>query len=184
MLVPMLLIFLIFYFLLIRPQQRQQREQETLLKGIEKGDDVVTAGGLHGKVIGVTDDVLTLEIARAPGRARARQGEPLEDRERAASPRRKSQGEEGRDVVSGACGCGSRRWPRPCCCSSYFAAANCFSEQTRLASPLIPDAGIRLGLDLQGGIHWVVGVKLDAAVAARARVPAQRAGRAARRTTA
>jgi len=47
---------------------------------------------------------------------------------------------------------------------SYFAAANCFSEQTRLASPLIPDAGIRLGLDLQGGIHWVVGVKLDAAV--------------------
>ena len=48
---------------------------------------------------------------------------------------------------------------------SYFAAANCFSEQTRLASPLIPDAGIRLGLDLQGGIHWVVGVKLDEAVA-------------------
>jgi preprotein translocase subunit SecD len=47
---------------------------------------------------------------------------------------------------------------------SYFAAANCFSEQTRLASPWIPDAGIRLGLDLQGGIHWVVGVKLEAAV--------------------
>ena len=65
MLVPMLLIFLIFYFLLIRPQQRRQREQETLLKGIEKGDDVVTAGGLHGKVVGVTDDVLTLESARS-----------------------------------------------------------------------------------------------------------------------
>ena len=48
---------------------------------------------------------------------------------------------------------------------SYFAAANCFSEQTRVASPLIPDAGIRLGLDLRGGIHWVVGVKLDSAVA-------------------
>jgi preprotein translocase subunit SecD len=48
---------------------------------------------------------------------------------------------------------------------SYFAAANCFSEATRLANPLIPDRGIRLGLDLQGGIHWVVGVKLDAAVA-------------------
>jgi len=47
---------------------------------------------------------------------------------------------------------------------SYFAAANCFSEQTRLANPWIPDAGIRLGLDLQGGIHWVVGVKLDSAV--------------------
>ncbi len=48
---------------------------------------------------------------------------------------------------------------------SYYAAANCFSEQTRLASPLLPDAGIRLGLDLRGGIHWLVGVKLDAAVA-------------------
>jgi len=67
MLVPMLLIFLIFYFLLIRPQQRRQREQETLLKGLEKGDDVVTAGGLHGKVVGVSDDVLTLEIAALKG---------------------------------------------------------------------------------------------------------------------
>ncbi len=67
MLVPMLLIFVIFYFLLIRPQQRKQREQETLLKGIEKGDDVVTAGGLHGKVIGVTDDVLTLDVSAFPG---------------------------------------------------------------------------------------------------------------------
>ncbi len=67
MLVPMLLIFLIFYFLLIRPQQRRQREQETMLKGVEKGDDVVTAGGLHGKVIGVTDDVLTLDVSAFPG---------------------------------------------------------------------------------------------------------------------
>ena len=64
MLVPMLLIFLIFYFLLIRPQQRRQREQETMIKGLEKGDQVVTAGGLHGKVVGITDDVLTLEIAQ------------------------------------------------------------------------------------------------------------------------
>jgi preprotein translocase subunit YajC len=67
MLVPMLLIFLIFYFLLIRPQQRRQREQENMVKAIEKGDDVVTAGGLHGKVVGVTDDVLTLEIAVLKG---------------------------------------------------------------------------------------------------------------------
>jgi preprotein translocase subunit YajC len=67
MLVPMLLIFLIFYFLLIRPQQRRQREQEAMLKGLEKGDDVVTAGGLHGKIVGVSDDVLTLEIAALKG---------------------------------------------------------------------------------------------------------------------
>lgn len=63
MLVPMALIFLIFYFLLIRPQQKKQREQETMLESIDKGDSVVTAGGLHGKVTGVTDDVLTVEIA-------------------------------------------------------------------------------------------------------------------------
>ena len=69
MLVPMLLIFVIFYFLLIRPQQKRQREQETLIKGIEKGDDVVTAGGLHGKVVGVTDDVLTLDIGAQAGQS-------------------------------------------------------------------------------------------------------------------
>ena len=67
MFVPMIAIFLIFYFLLIRPQQRKQRAQEDLLKAIEKGDDVITAGGLHGKVVGITDDVLTLEIAALKG---------------------------------------------------------------------------------------------------------------------
>jgi len=67
MFVPMAAIFLIFYFLLIRPQQKRQKEQEAMLKAIVKGDDVVTAGGLHGKVTGVTDDVLTLEIAVLKG---------------------------------------------------------------------------------------------------------------------
>ena len=67
MLVPMALIFMIFYLLLIRPQQKKQKEQEALLKSIEKGDHVVTAGGLHGKVTGVTDDTLTLEIAVLKG---------------------------------------------------------------------------------------------------------------------
>ncbi len=62
MLVPMGAIFLIFYFLLIRPQQKRQREQREMLKAIEKGDNVVTTGGIHGKVIGVTDDVLTVDV--------------------------------------------------------------------------------------------------------------------------
>ena len=62
MLVPMGLIFLIFYFLLIRPQSKRQRELEQALKGIEKNDNVVTTGGLHGKVVGTADDVLTIEI--------------------------------------------------------------------------------------------------------------------------
>ena len=67
MLLPMVAIFLIFWLLLIRPQQKKQREQEQMLKAIEKGDDVVTAGGLHGRVVGVTDDTLTLEIAALKG---------------------------------------------------------------------------------------------------------------------
>lgn len=67
MLVPMAAIFLIFWVLLIRPQQKKQREQEQMLKSIEKGDDVVTTGGLHGRVVGVTDDTLTVEIAAVKG---------------------------------------------------------------------------------------------------------------------
>jgi preprotein translocase subunit YajC len=70
-LLPMLLIFGIFYFLLIRPQSRRQREHEQVLKGLAKGDRVVTSGGLHGTVVGVSDDVLTLEIAAA-GKERVR----------------------------------------------------------------------------------------------------------------
>ena len=64
---PFILIFFIFYFLLIRPQQKRQRAQEKMLTSIEKGDSVVTTGGMHGKVTGVTDDVLTVEIAALKG---------------------------------------------------------------------------------------------------------------------
>ena len=67
MLFPMAAIFFIFYFLLIRPQQKKQRGLESMLKGIDKGDGVVTSGGLHGKVVGVTDDVLTLDIGGVKG---------------------------------------------------------------------------------------------------------------------
>lgn len=67
LLIPMGLVLLIFYFLTIRPQQKRQQEHEAKLKAIEKGDAVVTAGGLHGKVVGVADDVLTLEIAALKG---------------------------------------------------------------------------------------------------------------------
>lgn len=61
-LVPMIAIMAIFYLLLIRPQQKKQREQEEMLKAIQKGDRVVTAGGLHGVVVGTSDDVLTVDI--------------------------------------------------------------------------------------------------------------------------
>jgi preprotein translocase subunit YajC len=66
------MIFVIFYFLLIRPQQRRQKEQEDRLKSIEKGDSIVTSGGLHAKVVGVTDDILTAEIGSLKGGERIR----------------------------------------------------------------------------------------------------------------
>ena len=69
LMLPFAMIFLIFYVLLIRPQQKRQKEQEDLLKSIAKGDEVVTSGGIHGKVTGTSDDVLTLEIASAKGEA-------------------------------------------------------------------------------------------------------------------
>jgi preprotein translocase subunit SecD len=47
---------------------------------------------------------------------------------------------------------------------AFLSLANLVPEKTRLASPLLPDEGLRLGLDLQGGIHWVLGVKLEAAI--------------------
>jgi preprotein translocase subunit YajC len=61
-LVPMVAIMAIFYLLLIRPQQKKQREHEDMLKAIQKGDRIVTAGGLHGVVIGTADDVLTVDV--------------------------------------------------------------------------------------------------------------------------
>jgi preprotein translocase subunit YajC len=60
-------IFAIFYFLVIRPQQKQQREREAFLRTAAKGDDVVTQGGIHGKVSAVDDDVIEVEVARVRG---------------------------------------------------------------------------------------------------------------------
>jgi preprotein translocase subunit YajC len=56
-------IFAIMYFLLIKPQQKQAKEQQELMSALKKGDDVVTSGGLLGKVFAVTDKVVTLEVA-------------------------------------------------------------------------------------------------------------------------
>jgi len=59
---PLLLIFAVFYFLLIMPQQKKAKQHKQMLDSIDKGDDVVTSGGIHGKVVGVTDQVLTLDV--------------------------------------------------------------------------------------------------------------------------
>ena len=62
-LIPLLLMFVIFYFILIRPQQKQARKHQDFVKNLKVGDRVVTTGGLHGTVTGLTDTTITMEIA-------------------------------------------------------------------------------------------------------------------------
>jgi preprotein translocase subunit YajC len=61
--IPLILIFLIFYFLLILPQQRKAKKHQEMLGALKKGDEIITSGGIHGKIVGLTDTILTLEIA-------------------------------------------------------------------------------------------------------------------------
>lgn len=61
--VVMAVIFGIFFFLLIRPQQKKQKAMKEMLNNLKHGDMVVTTGGLHGKITGITDNVITLEIS-------------------------------------------------------------------------------------------------------------------------
>ena len=56
-------IFAIFYFLLIRPQQRQKADRQRMLDALKRGDRVVTSGGLHGTVIGLTEHTVSLRVA-------------------------------------------------------------------------------------------------------------------------
>jgi preprotein translocase subunit YajC len=60
---PLILMFGIFYVLLIRPQQKKAKEHRTFLENLKRGDKVVTAGGLYGEITGMTDQTITLEIA-------------------------------------------------------------------------------------------------------------------------
>lgn len=61
---PFILIFGLFYLLILRPQQRQTKQRDLLLKNLKRGDRVITAGGIHGRIINVEEDVLTVEIAK------------------------------------------------------------------------------------------------------------------------
>ena len=61
--IPLLLMFVVFYFILIRPQQKQARKHQDFVKNLKTGDRVVTSGGMHGIVTGLTDTTVTLEIA-------------------------------------------------------------------------------------------------------------------------
>ena len=61
--IPLVIMFAIFYFLLIRPQQKKAKEHKALLEALKKGDQVITAGGMHGKVTAVDETVVTIEVA-------------------------------------------------------------------------------------------------------------------------
>jgi len=62
-LLPFVFIFIIFYFLMIRPQQKRMKEQQATIAAVKRGDEVITAGGIRGRVTKVTEDEVEVEIA-------------------------------------------------------------------------------------------------------------------------
>lgn len=59
---PLILIFIIFYFLLIRPQKAREKEHSKMLSNLNKNDEVVTSGGIHGTIVNVKDKTVILRI--------------------------------------------------------------------------------------------------------------------------
>ncbi len=62
-LIPFILLFVIFYFFLIRPQSKRVKEHKNMLTTLGKGDEVVTNGGILGKIVSISDEFVTVEIA-------------------------------------------------------------------------------------------------------------------------
>ena len=60
---PLVLMFVVLYFVMIRPQMKKQKEHKTMIEAITKGDEVVTAGGVLGKISKLGDNYLGLEVA-------------------------------------------------------------------------------------------------------------------------
>ncbi|HEY7714349.1 MAG TPA: preprotein translocase subunit YajC [Candidatus Binatia bacterium] len=60
---PFILIFVIMYFMVIRPQQRKAREHQDMLSKLKRNDEVMTSGGIYGKVVDLKETVVTLEVA-------------------------------------------------------------------------------------------------------------------------
>ncbi|MDD4939078.1 MAG: preprotein translocase subunit YajC [Candidatus Omnitrophica bacterium] len=61
-LLPLVLIFIIFYFLLIRPQKSKEKEHQKMLAALNKNDEIVTSSGIHGTIVNVKDKSVTLRI--------------------------------------------------------------------------------------------------------------------------
>ncbi|MEB2284136.1 MAG: preprotein translocase subunit YajC [Myxococcales bacterium] len=63
-LLPIVLMFVILYFLMIRPQQKRAREHATMVQNLKRGDEIVTSGGIHGRIHAIADKIITVEIAQ------------------------------------------------------------------------------------------------------------------------
>ncbi len=62
---PFILIFVLFYFLILRPQQKQSKKKDEMLKSLKRGDNVITSGGIYGKIVNISEDeIVTLEISK------------------------------------------------------------------------------------------------------------------------
>ena len=62
-LIPLVLMFVVFYFLLIRPQQKRAKEHQNMLGNLKRGDAIITNGGMLGKITGLSDKTVTVEVA-------------------------------------------------------------------------------------------------------------------------
>ncbi len=61
--IPLILMFVIFYFLLIRPQQKKTKQHREMISDLKKGDRIITSGGIHGRITGIDETTLTVEIS-------------------------------------------------------------------------------------------------------------------------
>ena len=59
---PMIVIFAIFYFLIIRPQQKRDKERRNMLSSLQVGDDIVTTGGIYGRILNMKEDIITVDV--------------------------------------------------------------------------------------------------------------------------
>jgi preprotein translocase subunit YajC len=63
LLLPFLIVGVLFYFMIIRPQQKQQKERRAMIDALKKGDRIVTVGGIHGELVALKEDYVTLKVA-------------------------------------------------------------------------------------------------------------------------
>ena len=61
-LIPLLLIMVVFYFFLIRPQMKRQKDLKSFRESLKKGDHIITAGGIYGKINNISDNVITIDV--------------------------------------------------------------------------------------------------------------------------